>query len=58
MKSGFFTVMLLMFIARWNDYSLPLLYMPSKPTLAYGIYSFNFTTLTELAGRRSASRGA
>lgn len=47
-KSAFFTVMLLMFIARWNDYSLPLLYMPSKPTLAYGIYSFNFTTLTEL----------
>lgn len=48
-KSAFFSVMLLMFIARWNDYSMPLLYMPSKPTLAYGIYSFNFTTLTELS---------
>ena len=32
------TVMLIYFIAYWNDYQTPLLYMPSYPTLAYGVY--------------------
>ena len=34
----FTTVMLIYFIAYWNDYQTPLLYMPSYPTLAYGVY--------------------
>ncbi len=32
------TVMLLYFISLWNDYQVPLLYMPTHPTLAYGVY--------------------
>lgn len=32
------TVWLLQFVHFWNDYQTPLLYMPTKPTLAYGIY--------------------
>ena len=34
----FGTVMLIKFVELWNDYQTPLLYQPSHPTLAYGIY--------------------
>lgn len=37
-RNIFFTVMLVNFIAFWNDYQVPLMYMPSYPTLAYGMY--------------------
>lgn len=37
-KNIFFTVMLVNFIGFWNDYQVPLLYMPSYPTVAYGMY--------------------
>ena len=33
-----FTVILLLFVGFWNDYQAPLLYFPSYPTLAYGLY--------------------
>ena len=32
-----FTVVLLQFIGLWNDYQTPLLYMPTHPTIAYGL---------------------
>ena len=35
----FVTIFLLNFIAYWNDYSSPLLYWPSKPTLSYGVWA-------------------
>ena len=34
------TVFILAFITYWNDYQVPLLYFPSYPTAAYGIYDF------------------
>ena len=34
-------VLLIRFIEFWNDYQAPLLYIPSYPTLAYGIYDLN-----------------
>ena len=37
-KNTFFTIFLLHFIAFWNDYNTPLIYMPSYPTIAYGLY--------------------
>ena len=37
-KSTIYTVFLIQFIALWNDYNITLLYIPSKPTLAYGVY--------------------
>ena len=40
-KSTFGTIFLLLFIARWNDYSTPLLYLPNQPTLAYGLLYFD-----------------
>lgn len=39
----FLTVMLIYFIGYWNDYQLPLLYLPSYPTLAYGLYKYSFS---------------
>lgn len=37
----FLTVMLIHFINFWNDYQVPLLYLPSHPTLAYGLYKYS-----------------
>ena len=34
------TVILLNFVQLWNDYNVPLLYMPTKPTLAYAVLRF------------------
>ena len=30
----------------WNDYSVPLMYIPSHPTIAYGVYEMTVTTET------------
>lgn len=35
------SVMLIQFISLWNDYQTPLLYLPTKPTLAYAVYLFS-----------------
>ncbi len=32
------TVFLIQFVAHWNDYQTPLLYLPTHPTLSYGVY--------------------
>ena len=37
-RNTFFTVMLINFITFWNDYQTPLLYLPTHPTLSYGVY--------------------
>lgn len=37
-KNTFFTVMLVEFIIFWNDYQIPLVYLPNHPTLAQGMY--------------------
>ncbi len=34
----FFTVYLIMFVAYWNDFTTPMMFIPSKPTLSYAIY--------------------
>lgn len=34
------TVWLLIFVSMWNDYQVPLLYIPEKPTISYGLYRF------------------
>lgn len=32
------TIILIVFVALWNDYNAPILYLPTKPTLAYGVF--------------------
>ncbi|MBR1867122.1 MAG: carbohydrate ABC transporter permease [Clostridia bacterium] len=39
-RNMFFTVMLLKFIVYWNDYQVPLVYMPGHPTLSYAVFRF------------------
>ena len=35
------TVFLIQFVTLWNDYQTPLMYLPTHPTLAFGIYLLN-----------------
>ncbi len=37
-RNEFLTIFLINFIAYWNDYQIPLLYLPTYPTIAYAIY--------------------
>lgn len=37
----FFTVFLIKFIGFWNDYQTPLVFMPSKPTMALGLFYYS-----------------
>lgn len=34
----FFTVYLILFVNYWNDFTTPMMFLPSKPTLSYAIY--------------------
>lgn len=47
--STFSTIFLLIFVACWNDYQYPLMYMPSKPTLSYGLYTLTTSSLQGLS---------
>ena len=42
------TLIILSFIGAWNDYSTPMLYLPSYPTIMTGIYQFE-TSMTYAA---------
>ena len=44
----FTTVLLINFIGLWNDYQTPMLYLPTHPTLAFGIFDLSRTTINEL----------
>lgn len=41
-KTVILTIFLIYFISYWNDYNTPLLYLKTKPTLAFGIYHIVF----------------
>lgn len=41
MKIQILVIFVLNFIVFWNDYQIPMLYMPNKPTAAYGLYYFS-----------------
>lgn len=49
----FGTVFLITFIASWNDYQTPLLYYPSYPTIAYGVFRMS----ADVIDRDSFSQG-
>ena len=54
----FFTVLLLNFITYWNDYQIPLIYIPSYPTVAFGVFTYsnsNSTMNTSVPSRITAS---
>ena len=45
----FLTVMLINFITFWNDYQVPLIYLPDYPTIAVGMYNMAFLTTNEIS---------
>lgn len=53
----FGTIFLIKFIEFWNDYMTPLMYLPTKPTIAYGVYQMSNNSDTGFATtpRRIAS---
>ena len=48
-RNTFLTVMLINFVAYWNDYQTPMVYIPSYPTMAYGLYLYNFSTISQIS---------
>lgn len=46
-KTTISAVALISFIAYWNDYTTPMIYLPSHPTIAYGLYYFNNMSTNE-----------
>lgn len=38
----FSTVILIQFVVYWNDYTTPMYYMPTKPTLGYALYNLMY----------------
>lgn len=46
-KGSIFTIFLLKFIGLWNDYQTPLLYMPTHPTIAYGVYAYTRNSVSQ-----------
>ncbi len=45
-RNVFATIFLLRVIGLWNDFQTPLLYIPDKPTIAYGLYYFTKVNTT------------
>ena len=41
-KTSFLAIFILNFIVYWNDYQAPMLYLPSYPTMAYGLFYMKF----------------
>ncbi len=47
-RNTFFTILLIRFIEFWNDYQTPILYLPTHPTLAYGVYILSTTNINSM----------
>lgn len=48
-RNTFFTIALIQFIGMWNDYQIPLIYIPNHPTIAYAMYLFSFSTVNQVS---------
>ena len=42
-KFVFLTIIILKFIVDWNEFQIPLIYIPNHPTLSYGVYKFTIS---------------
>ena len=39
-RSTIFAVFILLFIEHWNDYYTPMIFLPERPTMSYGLFRF------------------
>ncbi len=53
-KSLFFTAFILQFVALWSDYSAPMYFLPSHPTLALSLLEFSKSSTTSTAMQLAA----
>ncbi len=47
LTSTLIAVFVLQFIANFNDYYTPMIFLPDNPTMAYGLYQFKFNSQAE-----------
>jgi ABC-type glycerol-3-phosphate transport system permease component len=47
-KTTFGAIFLLSFITYWNEYTTPMIFLQSNPTVAYGLYRFRFSSRSEI----------
>lgn len=57
-KKIFMTIMLIQFITFWNDYQTPLIYLPTKPTLAVGLFNYSTSTTNAISSTPVKLAGA
>lgn len=43
-KTTILALFILGFIGSWNDYQTPMVYLPSMPTIAYGLFRFRYSS--------------
>lgn len=43
-KTTLLALFILGFIGNWNDYQTPMVYLPSMPTIAYGLFQFRYSS--------------
>lgn len=43
-KTSLTALFILGFISSWNDYMTPMVYLPSMPTIAYGLFAFRYSS--------------
>lgn len=48
-RNTIFVIMLIKFIEFWNDYQTPLVFLPSYPTLAYGVFTLATTSVNNMS---------
>lgn len=48
-KGTIFTIFLLLFIQYWNDYQIPMIYLDSKPVVAFGMFEYSRKTKGEIS---------
>ncbi|MBP5467228.1 MAG: carbohydrate ABC transporter permease [Clostridia bacterium] len=46
-KTTIWVVAMLLFIQFWNDYQTPMMFIPSMPTAAIGLYKFRFVNISQ-----------
>lgn len=57
-KKLFGTVMLIRFIEYWNDYQSPMIYLPTRPTLAVGLFNYSASTINAISSTPLKLAGA
>lgn len=48
-RSTIFAVFILLFIENWNDYYTPMIFLPNKPTIAYGLFEYQNNVETNMS---------